>query len=702
LLCDNSNFVSSWGGNVAYSADGVTNGIPAGMTIANPLLCSLTYGDEEFLGASPAIGLGIAPVTLVPVPGGNGVQGFIPAPTNGDPIMPSTLYDPGWPYTGIPGDIPPQPTGTNVLNVKNSPYNAFGDGIHNDTLAISNACNDACARSTNNNQFQVFLPPGNYLVTPANLLGEGSACFAIPNGFPTLYPQVDICGAAPGLTTISISNSSSGGTTGFLLQHGTSTGSYFNIVGGELEGSTNLILTGNLDFHVGSVISITQSNDPAYVTITTLSATSPFTNGNPCTYCGESGQKCDQEFVTVTGLTAAGGGLTNVGIWPPLKSNFEPLFTPQAQRYDMMTNCGVRNLTITRLDRVASDAGYNIKFYGVQGGYVTNVESAWSQGPHIELNDCYHARITYNIIHDGASDQSGENYGVRAFEHSSGHLIDNNIMENLRHDFVGEGGGSDIVVAYNHETNVIVGANPTTFLSRGNLAHGSHVTKVLFQGNNAPNDTADLYHGSSSQLVSFRENFNTISWVPPNQVDAVSSIGAPFYGAYVTNQGGFVALMFSAFSHSNAAIACVTQPTILLATNATVGPLLLTNSPSGGWINQNQPMVLMTGYSDDIPLEGASHAPVDPVTALSFYYHGNWDPINGTIWRSDNSDHAPPNSLWEKRTPWMFVLYQLAWPATGPDLSPMHTPIPAEVRYKGWKQSHNPNWQPPGSAWGAR
>src|SRR5262249_46306909 len=68
-----------------------------------------------------------------------------------------------------------------IINVRNSPYNATGNGTTDDTCAIQTAINDAelMATSSPNAGAAVYLPPGKYAISAA-------ACPGNPYGFLTI------------------------------------------------------------------------------------------------------------------------------------------------------------------------------------------------------------------------------------------------------------------------------------------------------------------------------------------------------------------------------------------------------------------------------------------------------------------------------------------------------------------------------------
>jgi len=105
---------------------------------------------------------------------------------------------------GIPGGIPNRTT--IFANVKNSPYNAVGDGVHDDTSAIQQAIT-ACPTGQG-----VYIPPGAYRTSGSLNIGR----------FKTVR------GAGPAQTKI--------------IDHGTS--DIFNMVSGSISWAATDITSG--------------------------------------------------------------------------------------------------------------------------------------------------------------------------------------------------------------------------------------------------------------------------------------------------------------------------------------------------------------------------------------------------------------------------------------------------------------------------
>lgn len=568
---------------------------------------------------------------------------------------------------GIPGGIPVYPIG---INVKNAPYNAYGDGVHNDTAAIQAAVNNCSNRTA------VYLPTGTYLV---------SNTITIPSGYPAYAPSISIRGDGPGLTVITYTNVSGSGADVIDFHPGYQyTATTSSITGGLTQGSSSILVTNGGSWKSGEIVSIAEQNDTNFVNINNY-------DGDACTYCGDgTGNWCLQQYVRITNISG-----NTLSINPPLLWSYNPNLQPTVQNKNWVTNCGVEDLTIKRLNPTMTSSGANIDFNAAAWCWATNVESAWAQGQHFRLDASFQCQISDCYIHDAASYVSGEGYGVWLLDYNAYDLIENCIFHNYRHAMVTEGGGAGCVFAYNFATNSIAGEDPTTFLSGDELQHGAHAWFILYEGNVCGCQRVDWSHGSSSHITHFREYVTLRSYCESNVANADIQLNVKnFPGSWVTNQGGFYGADFETWAYSNSVVGCVYSTNIFLATNYNYSPpALFMNIPTAGALPTTyggalattapvvnniggQPMVLRVGYLSP----GATGAITDTNVGPSTYWHGNWDPINNSvIWDPSNSDHSIPNSLYLNSAPsWWGAL---PWPATGPDLTPMVGMIPAQLRW---------------------
>ncbi len=572
-----------------------------------------------------------------------------------DPILPLERQAAWQGNVGIPGGIPVYPV---CVNVRNGPFNAVGDGLHDDSQAIQ----AAIAACTNGGA--VYLPVGTYLVS-TNVI--------IPPGYPFKLPSIALRGDGPGLTTIALGAHDNEDVIKF--KQGTLLGTPTPITKGLAQNSSSITVSNASGIKVGTILSISQLNDTNFVSVNSYDGP-----GYECMYCGENGQRCCQQFVLVTNVSG-----NVLGINPPLLFAYNPALYPQAQTYSMITRCGVESMTVKRLyPSTNSYAGANcVEFSSAAWCWLTNVETCWPQGAHVKLNTCFQCQIQYCYFHDGWSQCSGQDYGVWIFDHNSYHLIENSIFQNCRHSMIFEAGGAGCVFGYNFSTNPIAGEATTSSLGEDQVTHGAHPWFNLYEGNVSARIVLDYAHGSASHNTFFRENLNMVSYASSNvlavQLANWTSAESPvpqttnnFPGGWIAGPGaqcsGINGVDVETWNYSNSIVGCVFTtnspgPCIFAVTNMTTSVL-----PGTGVVER-------CGYLDP----GSYGLPVDPISQSSTYWHGNWDPINyGITWNPANPDQSIPNSLYLTRQPaWWGTM---PWPPIGPDLSPMVGQIPAVLR----------------------
>lgn len=662
-----------------------------------------------------------------------------------DPILPAERQAIWQGNVGIPGGIPTYPVG---VNVKNSPYNAYGDGVHDDSQAIQKAI-AACPNGS-----AVYFPAGTYLV---------STNVVIPPGYPNSYPSIALRGAGPGTTTIELGAHDDEDVIYF--KHGTQLGTPTAITGGLSQNSSSITVASASGISPGTILSITQLNDTNFVSIQTYdsynnnivssSATynssgtytvsvsagttylltlggydtscvnggqtingptataklvpsgstvtlhgtpnSPVTaqimqyNGEyDCTYCGENGQRVCQQFVKVTSVSG-----TTLGITPPLIYSYSPSLSPQAQAYSMITNCGVESMTVKRLyPSQNSYASANcIEFNDAAWCWVTNVETCWPQGAHVKLSGCFQCQIEDCYFHDGWSQCSGQDYGVWIFNHNSHHLIENSIFVDCRHSMIFEAGGAACVFAYNFSTNAIAGESTSSFLGEDEVTHGAHAWYNLYEGNIATRIVNDYAHGSGSDNTYFRQNLDMVAYAPANVLAIELANWNSSESPVPQTSAGFPGGWVTGPGVQSSGTYGVDVETWNYSNNV-VGCIFTTNSPGPTTfavtnltttIDAGPGVIDRCGYQSP----GSYGYPIDGKSQTTTYWHGNWDPITKAVqWNAANTDHTIPKSLYLTSAPSWWGTN--AWPPIGPDCSPSIGMIPALARYEAIVKPSSP------------
>ncbi len=364
---------------------------------------------------------------------------------------------------GIPGGIRNY---TSLINVRNSPYNAKGDGVADDTSAIQSALNAA------QNAQVVYLPAGTYNV---------SSTLSWAN------KQIVLRGDGPTLTRIISS------AYGNLIYMNTSSdrGNWVGITSGYQKGSTALTLTSGSSFSVGTFIIISQLNDSSFVS----------SGGNEgCSYCStdNDGQHVMTQIAQVIAKTN-----NTLYLNRPLYFDLSASLSPVVRWTGLYTQySGVENLYLEGTSTTRDDQGANILINGAAYCWITNVTSKYAGGANFRLRMCYACEVSGNWVNDSYDHDDSHDYGISLLWPNSDHLIQNNIAQRCRHSFTFEGGGSGVVFAYNYSIDPV--SQDITWLSEDMMTHGAHPLMNLFEGNIFAKLGHDFIHGSSSHNTTFR------------------------------------------------------------------------------------------------------------------------------------------------------------------------------------------------------
>ena len=528
-----------------------------------------------------------------------------------------------WTQTGIPGGIP---TYTTIFaNVKNAPYNAVGDGVANDTVAIQSALNACPANQV------VLLPAGTYRITQGlfinnrqNVLrGAGTDVTIIDLDFATLQDGITISGNYVSEVAIDL--------VGVTIA----------------KGASNIVLAANNNnIKVGMHVVIDQLNDGTLVDNVGSGGTAGWVSRNSGTRA--SGQ--------ISEVTAKSG--VNVTFWPPLGRSLTNTFTPQlfAKIYPTWnTNnfnrySGIEDLKIRQVG--SNNCRYNTRFYTTAYCWLRNVwvekvgTAAWySQwGFRDEIRTC-----RFNNVPAAVGTSSG--YGILTELQTSFCRFEDNIFYRTYTSVILQGGCGN-VIAYNYSIESSRASTQPENLRSSGSHHAAHPMMNLFEGNIGYKGRGDFVNGSSSHATFFRNQ-----WLG---YDA----SVPTTGANWAMEIGKGCLYYSAVGN----VLGVASPTPLYeAENATIG--------------YNSQYIYKLGYIDEGDVTPSGN---DPNVKLTLYRHGNFDFATGTtIWDPANADHTLPASLYLAAKPSWWTPVATAWPGIGSDLSPTVTANPAKLRFEG-------------------
>ena len=372
-----------------------------------------------------------------------------------------------WSQAGIPGGIPTNRTQCGAT-VQASTY---GNGSSDASAGIQSALN-ACAANT-------------YL-----LLGSGK--FRMNSGL-NVPSNVTLRGSGAQQTILDMHNT--GGFIGGGTWQGYPNTATVAITGGATRNSASLTLASASGISAGMYLLVTETNDPAFVSITS-------SQGGSCTWCGGLWGS-DRVRGQIVEVRSVNGSV--VGISPGLYSNFS--HTPWAQPFSMARKwVGIENLQVYNNNTLGGYSGDNFGFFmcaycwlkGVEGNGTTSNDDHVDiyYGYRDEVRDSYFVGCT---THGPGSADCDVFLGSK----TSATLIENNIVERTHGAIEIDWGAAGNVIGYNYTTGQF-DAGDTTFTVMDQAMHGAHPQFNLLEGNNSAVIFPDSIWGTSSHTTVFR------------------------------------------------------------------------------------------------------------------------------------------------------------------------------------------------------
>lgn len=546
-----------------------------------------------------------------------------------------------WTQSGIPGGIPARKTIYSTIRAA-----IYGSDSIDATAAIQSALNSCPANEV------VYVPAGRYRI----------------NGKITIPSNVTLRGAGPSLTILDAHGSGNAVITFGSVTTPNISGS-IAIIAGSTKGSGSITLSKTTGIAVGSLLMITELNDPSFVTI----------NGSEgvCTWCdgglGWNGTRAAGQTVMVTSISGR-----RIGISPPLYMNYSSSFSPLATPVRIgCINAGLENLQL-----YMNNTGYgeNVLMQGSAYCWVLNIESNCSDGDHLQAHWSYRGEIRHSSFHDGFIHGPGStDDDVFIADKTSGFLVIDNICTRQHVSIMLNWGASGNVIAYNYSTgNFDSGAYNALFTAIS--MHGSHPMFNLMEGNIGQQIYLDSVWGSGSNNTMLR------NWIKGASLNQKPLTGrGPLTGRPWEEIQANRAMQIG-FSHLNDNFVgnIVGSPEMLNLTFYNNG---VTKLPSVGVLvapsNRSYDAATYAytfGYGE---LSDGGTGPGDgPAAFNSALIHGDYCfPTGAIIWNPKNSDHAIPNSLFLSGKPTWFG--SLAWPPIDPNnpRSVSNTSIPAGYRF---------------------
>jgi len=520
-----------------------------------------------------------------------------------------------------------------------------GNGTKDNTSVIQ-----SCLNSLGPQQAAV-IPPGMYYVNgtitvPSNkaLRGAGSANCSQGSWISSSFSGDT--GAGSTCTTLKLGSGGGVATAGSA-----SKGSTVSLSSGYTKGSKTIVASSSPGVSVNDWIIVGEKQGDTDPVVTWNGG-----YGN-CTWCGET-DNTGYVMTQIVQVTSVSGN--TIGISRPLYYTFKSSLSPNIMKLTMPSQkVGIESLKLWGSTNSRSDPHIDIN--GCVYCWVKDVETYntpdVAKAYPILMQYSYGNEVRDSYFHYGQGNSSDRNYGIGILFPNSDHKIENNIYRENRHSFSYEGGGSGIVFLYNYVDDEH--SDDLSYLGGSYSNHGAHPYMNLFEGNIISHFVADNYWGSSSHTVLFR------NWLWGDET-------GNFSGFSSTNWG-FVALEIGELQSYYSAVGNVLGVTGLHTSwnNATVF------SASCNWSStRTSPTVYGIGC-DSSSESGAYSSTIRTSTIL----HGNYDyKTNGVAFWDGGSNHTLKDSMYYTSAPAFFG--SCAWPAFGPDLSPVNGTLPAKARYE--------------------
>lgn len=269
-----------------------------------------------------------------------------------------------------------------------------------------------------------------------------------------------------------------------------SAGSWLHIRAGYSKGS-NLLIVENLQsgIEVGGFVEIKQENDPAFM------YTNPYGDDwNKGWAAGAVGQVLKVD--TLRGDT--------IIVAEPLNWDYDPGLKPQLRSLTMLDSIGLENLYFERLNPSAELN--TLSFTAVAYSWVKDCESYNTYESHIALDRCYRSEVRGSYIHHAynyGTGGGGYGYGIELLNHSTGCLVEDNILISLRHSLMLHLGANGNVFAYNYSSDC-QHDNETDISLHGHMA-----VQNLVEGNVCTNPIISDWWGPNPRNTLFR---NRTAW----------------------------------------------------------------------------------------------------------------------------------------------------------------------------------------------
>jgi hypothetical protein len=455
------------------------------------------------------------------------------------------------------------------------------------------------------------------------------------------------------------------------------------VTSGTTAGSTSIVVSSASGISAGTMLAVSELNDPVYVSINTENQVCSFCDGT-----GDGGARVRGQMVQVTNVSG-----TTLTITPALFTNYgtAPGTSPVNAYYFQPSQFA--GLELVQL--YANGTGYG-ESWGMSG--CTN---CWVKGVFDNYADGNHA-----VVYWGLHDEIRDSYFSNAYLHGPGtydsdvdigfkttlSLVENNIFERLHTSSFLRWGAAGNVYGYNYAIGSFDVSATQVQLSMFD-DHGAHPQFNLYEGNIGNEFSRDSVWGSSSHITLFRNNFYGTDLLASPETTGRNVVN----WNSTTPATQQMEAMQIAFPHTNInSIGNVLGSTnVKTATsnnlyNSGSGPFTSTVTPPANRNYSGQFYAVSIGYGTGSDTNG-SGVPSNWVGKASgtIFQHGNFDiASNSTIWNGSVTQTLPASFYKSAKPSWFG---SVPWPPIGPDVTGGNADsvtlvghvnaIPAEVCY---------------------
>jgi hypothetical protein len=434
-----------------------------------------------------------------------------------------------------------------------------------------------------------------------------------------------------------------------------------NISSGATAGSSSIVVASASGISVGTLLAITELNDPTYVTTNTPSGSCTWCDGTSDGAARARGQTVQVTNVSGTTITFAPALYSNYGVAPG---------TSPAQAWPFAV--AGQNEGVELLQTYANGTGYTA-VYAMQACvncWVKGVFNNYADADHVDLANSLHSEVRDSYfsnayVHSPGSTDSDVDIQLR----TSASLIENNIFERLHISVMAEWGPAGNVVGYNYSIGNFDASCGCLAIMWAFDYHGAHPQFTLFEGNVANSVALDAFWGSGGNTTFFRNQFRAVDTIASPQSAGRNNVNwSSFQLANQQMNGEQIA-----FPHTNVnsignvmgSADAITAASTLY--NSGAPPFTSTIVPPATRNYSNFFDAASVGYDTGSDTNGSGiPSSLAGKAAGTYFQNGNFDIASNTvIW--NGASRALPASFYKSSKPSWFG--SVPWPAMGPDVT---------------------------------